>query len=263
MEPGAGDPPVDPGPEDPPVDPGPGGEGPGDPDAEPVACAVEKLPAYAFDAVEVGEAATHTVTFPWRDCYGGTRTAPAITLRDASPAFTLTGATCTETTCAVLVRFAPKSLTKHTATLVVASEDGEDALTLALSGEAAFTCAPYTRSVNIGEHARGSGPHTVAVAYPWLPCDDESALTIEGDPAFTAALGPCPTTAPTPTCVIHVTFTATPDTPLGPHTATLVIPDDTGRLTTVRITLTATVTTPTKPTAEPLSPPELNQTIPA
>ncbi|MDX6742759.1 serine/threonine-protein kinase [Actinocorallia sp. A-T 12471] len=240
VDPGPG--PVDPGPVDPGTGPGPVDPGPGEP--EPVECAVVALPGFAFGEVGVGQVETTTVTFPWRDCYAGDPTAPSVTLKDASPAYSVTAVECpTEGgDCTATVRFAPATLGEHTATLVVAADDGSDGLTFALSGSASFTCQPYTASYRLGSVAQGGGERTVGIRYPWLPCDNEEGLTVEGDPGFSARFGECEPNDQGAYCTIYVTFTATKETRVGTHTATVVIPDDAGRSETVRIAVSVQVT---------------------
>ncbi|WP_170201716.1 serine/threonine-protein kinase [Actinocorallia herbida] len=249
VDPGPG--PVDPGPGPGPVDPGPVDPGPEEP--EPADCAVAALPAFDFGEVAVGQAESTTITFPWRDCYGGDPGAPAAALRDASPAYTLTSVECPEEgDCTATVRFSPATLGVHNATLVLAADDGSDGLTFALFGNATFTCSPYTTSVRFPSVAQNGEAATFGLRYPWLPCDNEAGLTVEGDPAFSATFGECEQAGEGTFCTIYVTFTPGKATEPGLHTATVIVPDDAGRTETVRITVSVEVTAPeTEPTPTP------------
>jgi hypothetical protein len=79
----------------------------------------------------------------------------------------------------------------------------------------------------------------MSFTYPWRSCDAVDQMRVEGESGqFTAALTGCPPPAGTDQCSFTVSFTPS-DT--GPHTATIVIPSDTGGQA-VRITLTGTGT---------------------
>jgi serine/threonine protein kinase len=212
----------------------------------PPPCLQRTLAGQSFGGVEVGGSATRTISIPWAGCYnaGGIRI-------QGSAAFVRPPATncppaAGSTTCTVTVIYRPTAPTApgappDTATLVVPDQAGAGRVTARLTGTgtaASTDCFPYATQHDIGEVPVNTTKQ-LDFTYPWEPCDGIDQMQVTGGGGqFTAKLTICPPPAGSNYCSFTVTFTPSD---IGPQSATIIIPSDTGGQA-VQIILTGTGT---------------------
>jgi hypothetical protein len=160
------------------------------------------------------------VSFPWRACYA----ARSITVSGGEGAFTHTVVSCpsAQGLCELTVTFAPTRQGPQEAVLVVLDEDGDDVVTVPLSGTGTSVEACPGISLDVRDLGTvvigGEKPATTSVSFPWNRCYAGAKLTVRGGGGAFTQSSDCPPAEGD--CRVVVSFAPKE---AGDFTATLVL----------------------------------------